>query len=153
VPWGTIPENLLLSSAASVSGGIAVLKGIVLLKRKQGLTREEFLDYYETRHVPLVRTLLPSIGGYTRNYLDLTPVASGGAVGAELPGDPPDFDVITELWFAGKPEYEKFLSALADPEVARRLRQDEETFLDRSTMRMFSVLEYGGPAVSAAAGT
>jgi hypothetical protein len=125
-----------------------VLKGVVLLKRKPGLTRQEFIEHYENRHVPLVRSLLTSIGGYTRNYLDLTPVASGGAVGAELPGDPPDFDVITELRFAGKAEYDAFLSALADPEVARRLREDEEVFLDRSTMRMFSVLEYGEPAGS-----
>ena len=125
-----------------------MLKGIVLLKRKPGLTREEFLGYYENKHVPLVRKLLPSIGGYTRNYLDLTPVASGGEVGAQLPADPPDFDVITELWFAGKAEYEQFLAALADPVVTQRLRQDEEVFLDRSTMRMFSVVEYGNPAVS-----
>jgi hypothetical protein len=148
VRGGSDPQNLRLSSTAAESGGIPVLKSILLLKRKQGLTREEFLQYYERRHVPLVRTLLPSIARYTRNYLDLTPVASGGTVGAELPGQPPDFDVITELWFEGPAQYEEFLNALADPEVARRLREDEESFLDRTTMRMFSVSEYGESVVA-----
>jgi hypothetical protein len=46
-----------------------VPKLIALIKAKPGLSREQFIDYYESNHAPLVRRLLPMIGAYRRNYV------------------------------------------------------------------------------------
>jgi uncharacterized protein (TIGR02118 family) len=120
-----------------------MLKAVVLLKRKVGLTPEQFIRHYENNHVPLVRTLLPSIGKYVRNYLSNSSLSAGRQ---EATGSAPSpyFDVITELWFADQAAYDKFIADLNDPATSKRLQEDEERFLDRSVVQTFSVAEYGG---------
>ena len=117
-----------------------MLKAIVLLKRKADLSSAQFIDHYENRHVPLVREVLPTIGKYVRNYLDTESVSAG-----RQEGDGPSlyFDVITELWFDDQPAYDSFIEALYDPEVSRRLQEDEDRFLDRSIVQTYSVQEFG----------
>ncbi len=116
-----------------------MLKAVVLLKRKADLSIEQFIDHYENRHVPLVREVLPTIGKYVRNYLDLVSVSSGRQEG-DAPT--PYFDVITELWFDDGAAYQAFVDALSDPEVSRRLQEDEERFLDRSIVQTYAVQEF-----------
>lgn len=73
-----------------------MFKCIALLKKKPGLSRAEFIEYYENRHSVLARKLLPGIRDYRRNFLD-----PDGAVLS--PGAPAiDFDVVTEMWFADR---------------------------------------------------
>lgn len=111
-------------------------KAIVLLKKKDGLTREQFIDYYEHTHVPLIRRLLPSIGEYRRNYLDLT-------LGTKPdPSHHPGFDVITEIWFPDTAAWEQFIADARTPEVAAAIAEDEMNFLDRSANRSVGVDEY-----------
>lgn len=117
-----------------------MLKAIVLLKRRADITVDQFMDHYENRHVPLVREVLPSIGKYVRNYLDTKSVSAGRQEG-DAPS--PYFDVITELWFQDDAAYQDFIDALADPEVSRRLQEDEERFLDRSIVQTYAVEECG----------
>jgi len=109
-------------------------KCIALLKRKAGMSREEFIDYYETRHAPLIRSLLPQIREYRRNFIDFSDESFGQA---------PDFDVITELWFDDREAYESFRANSADPEIFRRIAEDEENVFDRSATRLFVVDEHG----------
>lgn len=111
-----------------------MIKAIALLRRKQGLTREEFIAYYETRHAPLIRSLLPGIADYRRNYVDRSG-AFESAVAAI------DFDSVTEMRFADRPTYDAFLARAADPEIARRIAEDEENVFDRAATRMFVVDE------------
>ena len=115
-----------------------MFKCIALLKRKPSLSRGEFIDYYENKHSVLIKSLLPDILGYRRNFLDLdgTFVSPGAA--------PIDFDVITELWFADRAGYDRFLAKAAEPETARRIAEDEENVFDRSATRMFVVEERMG---------
>jgi uncharacterized protein (TIGR02118 family) len=121
-----------------------MFKCMALLRRKEGLSREAFVEYYETRHAPLIRRLLPGIAEYRRNYVDME--------GAFLfPGAPAiDFHVITELWFADRAAYDAFVSAAAEPEVARQIGEDEENLFDRSATRMMVVEEYGVQSLSQA---
>jgi hypothetical protein len=111
-------------------------KSMALLKCKPELTREQFIDYYETRHAPLICALLPEVCGYRRNFIH--------SEGAFLnPGAATrDYDVITELWFADRAAYEAAMERCANPETARRIAEVEEQFLDRSCTRMFVVDEH-----------
>lgn len=114
-------------------------KAIVLLKKKDGLTREQFIEYYENVHVPLIRRLLPSIGEYRRNYLDLS-------LGTRPdPVRHPGFDVITEIWFPDSTAWEQFIADARNPEVAAAIAEDELNFLDRSANRSIGVDEYLTP--------
>jgi uncharacterized protein (TIGR02118 family) len=121
---------------------IPVYKVIALLSKKPGLSRDEFIEYYETKHVPLIRRLLPQIQEYRRSFLDL----NGAIIAAEV--SPPDFDVVTEFWFADRAAYEGTLATYGDPSVGDTIRQDEENFLDRSKMRFIVVDEYGASSKS-----
>jgi uncharacterized protein (TIGR02118 family) len=110
-------------------------KSIALLKRRSDLSREAFIDYYESRHVPLIRSLLPEICGYRRNFIE----DEGAFINAGAAAR--DFDVITELWYPDRGAYEAAMARYALPEVAGAIAADEENFLDRSTTRMFVVDE------------
>lgn len=115
-----------------------MFKCIALLKRKAGLSRAAFIDYYETQHAPLIRRLLPGIIDYRRNYVDL----EGAFV---FPGAAPiDFDVITEIRLADRLAYDRFTAAAAEADIARQIAEDEENFLDRSATRMMVVEERDG---------
>lgn len=74
-----------------------MLKAVVLLRRKPGLTFEQFRHHYETNHVPLLRKALPAIGKYVRNYLDLNSVSGGRQEEGAEAVPTPYFDVITEV--------------------------------------------------------
>jgi len=110
-------------------------KSIALLKAKPGMSREDFVHYYETRHAPLIRSLLPQIVEYRRNFIDLE-----GAYIFEG-ASPPDFDVITEIWYRDRAAYEDMAAAVMQPDIAKQISEDEARFLDRSKTRMFVVDE------------
>jgi len=114
-----------------------MLKCIALLKRREGMSREAFIDYYETRHAPLIASLAPQILDYRRNF-----VAADGRF--EF-GTAIDFDCVTELFFADRAAYELFAARCAEPEVAQRIADDEEHVFDRAASRMMIVEERGGP--------
>lgn len=120
-----------------------MLKVVALMKRKAGLSRAELIDYYENRHVPLIRSLVPEIRDYRRSYVDTSVSVPFAAV--------PDFDVITEIWFDDQASYDRFLERCADPDIARRVAEDEENVFDRSATRLFAVEEMGDGAARAGA--
>ncbi|WP_375194253.1 nuclear transport factor 2 family protein [Sphingobium sp.] len=116
-----------------------MFKCIALLRRRPDISREDFIDYYETRHSVLIRKLLPGIVDYRRNYVNLD--------GAFLfPGAQPiDFDVVTELRFADRAAYDRFAARAAEPVIALQIAEDEENLFDRSATRMFVVEERASP--------
>lgn len=109
-----------------------MIKTIALLKRKAGLSRAEFIAYYETRHAPLIRSLLPDILDYRRNYVD-----RDGAFESTVAAI--DFDSVTEIYFADRAAYDRFLAMSARPEIAQAIADDEENVFDRAATRMFVV--------------
>jgi hypothetical protein len=118
-----------------------MIKAIAMLRKKPAITREAFIDYYETRHSGLIRRLLPGIVEYRRNFVNL----EGAFVSPDA--GPIDFDVITEVWFADRAAYDAALAKAAEPETARLIIEDEENLFDRAATRMFLVEEYGGVTV------
>lgn len=102
-----------------------MLKLILLVRRRDDFTHEQFKARYESGHAPLAQRTMPNIAKYVRNYL--TP----------MPGMPSlDFDCCTEFWFDGQAALEEMLAwyQTGDGQV---LVRDEEEFMDRSSMRMF----------------
>ncbi|QDQ97454.1 EthD domain-containing protein [Tomitella fengzijianii] len=110
-----------------------MFKAIALLTRRADLTREQFIEYYETRHAPLITSLLPPFREYRRNFLE----HDDRLAGPDAPAA--DFDVVSEFVFDDRAGYEAMLAAYAVPDTARRIAADEENFVDRTRTRMYVV--------------
>jgi uncharacterized protein (TIGR02118 family) len=113
-----------------------MIKLIALLKRKPGMSREEFISYYEMRHAPLAMQITAMGHDYRRNYPHIARV-DGREVAAA-----PEYDVITEVWFQDQKAYEAFSASMQKPEIRAQIVADEEQFLDRASSRIFVVDEY-----------
>jgi len=117
------------------------MKLICFFERRNGMSQGEFIDYYETHHAPLFQQLCPFFSKYTRSFVVQDEAyAPAHATNDALPQ--PDFDVITEVWFESRRDYDKMLETLADPRVGDIIRADEANLFDRNTMRMYLVEEY-----------
>jgi hypothetical protein len=103
------------------------------LSKREDMTTQAFVDYYENNHVPLICRLAPTPSVYKRNYL---------LRGDELNrGDNAiDFDVVTELVFPDRAAYLAWRAALSKPGSGEQVVADEEKFLDRSRTRA-SIIE------------
>ena len=114
------------------------IKVIAMLARKSGLSETDFVDYYENRHAPLILSIAPQIRDYRRNYL-----RRDGAILAEG-AQPPEFDVVTELWFDDQEAFDAAMAAFTDPANAARIARDEENVFDRSRTMFFVAIERRG---------
>lgn len=121
-------------------------KIIMFIKRKSGLTLQEFKDYYENRHASLALRLVPQIAEYTRNYIipgESYQPAHLANVNKEVDAA---FDVVTEITFKTDADYQKMVATLAEPKMGKLLADDEEKFVDRSAIVMYFVDEKRTPA-------
>lgn len=103
---------------------------ITLLKRRDGMSREEFRRYYETSHRRIGEQVL---GGYASRYVRryLTPIE----------GDEQPFDVVMEIDFPDETTMHACFAAMSDPEIADMIAKDEAMLFDRSQIRTFTVSE------------
>jgi hypothetical protein len=109
----------------------AVLKVMLLLKRKPGLSLAEFIERYETLHVPAVEQHATVMRRYERHYLHPGSHVMFGDVVEE-----PEYDVITELWYDDRAAFEQQQDGLRGrPEVVAEVIADEESLFDRSKSR------------------
>jgi uncharacterized protein (TIGR02118 family) len=111
-------------------------KVVLLMKRKAGLSFEEFKDYYERNHAPLAKRLLGEFMlDYRRNY------RSGGIATEQTDApDGADFDVITEIWYKDQASMEAMWAHARKPEIAAEIDADGDKFMDRE-MRFYIVEE------------
>lgn len=114
------------------------IKAIAMLARRPDLTDAEFIRYYEEHHAPLILSIAPQIRDYRRNYLH-----RAGAILA-AGARPPEFDVVTELWFDDEAAFAAAMAAFTDPTNAARIARDEENVFDRSRTMFFVATERGG---------
>lgn len=113
-----------------------MFKTVCLLKRRDGMSMEEFMDYYETHHRKIGEKVLPDGVYYVRRFLHGVPNPVTGEV-AEL-----EFDCLTEMWFESREAFEAAMAALSEPEVAAEIAEDEEKLFDRSKIRFCTIEEH-----------
>jgi len=112
-----------------------MIKMIAVCYRKPGLTREQFRHHYDTQHVPLVKSLMgENLTRYVRNYVN------EGGTDFDV-GKAPEYDCITEFYFADAEAFKRAVAAIESPENAPRVRADEQAFLDVSRLEMAIVQE------------
>lgn len=101
------------------------VKLIVLLNKREGMSREEFERYYLDEHIPTYAVKIPGVRGYVVNLVE--------------PGEePPLYDGVAEFWFD---DMETFEAALEAPETDSTLA-DAEKFVAPPGPQMMVVREH-----------
>lgn len=122
-----------------------MIKIITLLTRKPGMSREAFIEHYETHHRKIGEKYLGGFAlKYQRRYLQ-----SAGL--REQEGDVPPFDVLMEIWYPGQEALNGALAVLSTDEAQAEITADEERLFDRDLIRSYTVEEYESamPAIEA----
>ena len=109
-----------------------MIKVIAMMKRKGGITPEEFERYWYEDHAPLGFKVLPDdirIQGYVQNYTIRTE------------GDQePEFDGLVEFCFDDMQTFQRwFVWFMGDG--GKVLRDDEKNFMDSSSVKLMLVEE------------
>lgn len=112
-----------------------MLKILSYLVKRDGMPAEEFVDYYENHHVPLILSLAPPPVVYKRHYLQRGDALNLGEANI-------DFDVVTEQVFADRDAFQSWLGAVTAGDAGERVAADEARFLDRTRTRSCVVSDY-----------
>jgi uncharacterized protein (TIGR02118 family) len=108
-----------------------MVKSIGLIRRNPAFTQEQFIDYWKTVHVPLVKKALPGL----RSYVGLFPVKAKAATGIK----DSEYDAIIELGFDS---VEALEAAMSNPAFMSQERQISSTkFMDMSRSESMMVEE------------
>lgn len=101
---------------------------MTVMRRRAGMSHEEFVDHYETAHARIGEKVL---AGHATRYVRrfLTPFGRDA--------DAADLDVVMEIDFPGREAMEAFFASVADPVIAAMIAEDEERLFDRSSMRSY----------------
>ena len=113
-----------------------MIKVVTLLTRKPGMSREAFIEHYETHHRKIGEKYLSGFAvKYQRRYLQ-----SAGFRGQEAPMLP--FDVLMEIWYPDQDTLNGALAVLSTDEAQAEIMADEERLFDRDLIRSYTVEEY-----------
>jgi hypothetical protein len=113
-----------------------MFKVLGMLKRKPGISRQEFVDYYESTHSKIGENYLRGLAvKYLRKYLDTVP--------HPLTGEVPEayYDVVLEMWFENRAGWDATVEILSQPDAAKMLDDDARRFVDTTRRALFTVDE------------
>jgi hypothetical protein len=113
-----------------------MFKQVSLMKRHPSLTMDEFIDRYENHHAKFGEKLFKKARRFVRRYVhpEVNPL-TGEVV--EL-----DFDVVMELWWDSRADFEAAMKMLAESDLVDQIRASGETLFVPSKNRAFTVTEY-----------
>lgn len=119
-----------------------MFKIMITMKRRAGMTMEQFIDYYHNHHLPNVFAILPpSEPGarvHRRNFINrddpFLAVIGDGRADAN-----PPFDAITEIEFDEQADAEKAMRLFFDEQYINRIKQDERNFVDMPSVKFYVV--------------
>jgi hypothetical protein len=114
------------------------MKIVILIKKKPGMSREAFIQHYETSHSVIGKRLLGHLWTkYVRNYpkalMEYQP---------EQNSVEDSYDAVTEIWLKDAAALEEMGLIINLPENNKLILEDEEKFQDRLKTRLLIVEEY-----------
>lgn len=106
---------------------------LTLLKRRDGMSKADFIAYYESHHRLIGEKVL---AGWATRYVrrHLHPMDGSDASH--------DFDVVLEIDFPDQQTCDACFAAMADPVIMDEIVADEERLFNRAKMRTYRVEEY-----------
>ncbi|MGB0691425.1 MAG: EthD domain-containing protein [Pseudomonadales bacterium] len=112
-----------------------MIKLVMPMKRRPGMSIEEFREYYESNHRLIGEKYLKGyVTKYMRRFVNPLPDRNG-----ELYD--PEYDVILEIWYPDEETFKACGAHLSQPDIAAEIRADEEKLFDMRSMRSYLVDE------------
>ena len=112
-----------------------VIKLVMPMKRRPGMTIPEFREYYETRHRLIGEKYLKRYATrYMRRFTNPTVDRDGQL-------RDPEYDVFLEIWYPDQATMAACGQVLSSPEAQLEIREDEERVFDMRFMRSYLVDE------------
>lgn len=111
--------------------GDTMVKLIIAIKRREGLSQEQFRMHLSRNHAELVRNC-PATAKYVRKYVQSYALLDG------TNGAAPTYDGASELWFETAEDMNLFF---ADPAYLADVRVDESRFADLERTAFFITQE------------
>jgi uncharacterized protein (TIGR02118 family) len=114
-----------------------MIKMVYCLRRKPGLTREEFQRYWREQHALLVKRVAPDLN--VRRYVQSHTLAGDAlAMVAEVRGSAGrEFDGVAELWWDSVDSIVAAVSTEAGQQAGAALVEDETRFIDLPNSPIF----------------
>lgn len=121
-----------------------MIKQVVFLKKRDDISVEEFMDYYENQHSQLAAKMgakpsLPNAQRYVRRYVTPEPNPLTGKVMH------PGYDCIMEIWWNSRADFESAMKGLRDPEFLERRKADELKLFASHDNPVVTVEEFDSP--------
>ncbi len=106
-----------------------MIKSIVVVYRKSGLSIDEFNQHWKEAHGPLAARMIPGLRRYVQNHL------------VRLPGMKYEGDGVVEMWYDTYEDYRKSLEYVRSPE-AKVLSEDGASFADLRNAKVWLAEEH-----------
>lgn len=107
-----------------------MIKLVFTLRRREGMTREDFQRYWREKHAPLVQRHAATL--HIRRYIQvhLRETDLDEAVAALRGSQPRFYDGVAELWWDSLEDLTAVFSSDAGQAAAQELLEDEQQFID-----------------------
>ncbi len=117
-----------------------MIKLIMCLHRREGLSREAFMDYWQNSHGPffMENAAVMRAKRYVQSQTLTSPLNTGMR---ESRGMTEEFDGVAEVWFDSEADLMEAMGSEDMMELGPKLMADENTFIDHSRSCAFLVRE------------
>ena len=118
-----------------------MIKLMMCLYRKPGMTREQFQDYWMNQHGPFFMKNADTMRAkkYVQSHTVETPLNEGMRTAR---GMVPECDGVAEVWFESEADLMEAMSSPEGQELSVALLEDEGNFIDHSKSSAFIVREH-----------
>ena len=119
-----------------------MIRLVFALRRKPGLSLEEFQDYWRRKHGPLVAGFAEHLN--ILRYVQTHTIEDGANEAAQKARGEmePHYDGVAELWWSTEAELEATLGTDAGREAGAALLADEANFIDLPQSPLWFAYEY-----------
>jgi EthD domain len=113
-----------------------MIKLVIMLKKKAGLTTEQFRQHYENSHAVYAMRYFGHLWvEYRRNYPIQSSSFAAHADDDSTSAGENAYDAITEIVMRDQAAFDEMLRILSEPETRKLFSEDEERFTDRNLSR------------------